>query len=132
VTGDTFLVMIEKNALHHVPVGKIFQLHGAPPHFSRHVHAFLDRGFPDRWVGKGGSIPWSSAYVASNSNFAFHCFLRFNRHGPRVVSRPRILTTGAHEIHNLQELNSCIRFSFVTMVPLCVIHQVGTLTRNGF
>jgi len=41
----------------HVPVGTVFQLHGAPPHFSCHVHAFLDREFPDHWIGRGDPFP---------------------------------------------------------------------------
>jgi hypothetical protein len=46
VTRDTFLVMMKNTAQHHVPVGKVFQSDGSPPHFSHHVHAFLDREFP--------------------------------------------------------------------------------------
>jgi len=41
-----------------IPV--VYQLDGAPPHFSRNVSAFLDREFPDRWIRirlGGGSIP---------------------------------------------------------------------------
>jgi hypothetical protein len=33
---------------------------GAPPLFIRRVRAFLDREFPDRWIGRGGSVAWSS------------------------------------------------------------------------
>jgi len=47
MTGDTFLAMKENVALHHVPVVTIFLLDGAPSHFSCHIHAFLDREFPD-------------------------------------------------------------------------------------
>jgi hypothetical protein len=48
---------MEKFALHYDPVGAFFQLDGAPPHFCC-VHAFLDREFPDCWVGRGEPIPW--------------------------------------------------------------------------
>jgi len=37
---------MENNALHFVPVGAVFQLGGAPPHFSSHVGAFLYRKRP--------------------------------------------------------------------------------------
>jgi len=40
-------------ASRHVPVGSVFQSDGAPPHFCHHFSAFLDRAFPDRWVGRG-------------------------------------------------------------------------------
>jgi len=45
---------MENTALLHVPVGTVFQLDGAPPHFFCHVCAFLDREFPDPWIGRGG------------------------------------------------------------------------------
>jgi hypothetical protein len=35
----------ENTVLCHVPMGTVFQLDGAPYHFSCHVHAFLDRNF---------------------------------------------------------------------------------------
>jgi hypothetical protein len=45
--------MRENNVLHHVPVGTVFQLDGAPLHFSHNVCALLDREF-DCWIGRGG------------------------------------------------------------------------------
>jgi hypothetical protein len=57
VTGDTFLAMMENTALCYVPVGTYFELHGAPPHFSRRVRVFVDRKFPDRCIGRGGGGP---------------------------------------------------------------------------
>jgi len=45
VTGDIFLVMMENTASRAVPVETIFQLHGAPPHFSCHFRVLLDREF---------------------------------------------------------------------------------------
>jgi len=49
-------------ALHHVPVGTVFWLDGAPPHLphsSCHVSASPDREFPGHWLGSGGPILWS-------------------------------------------------------------------------
>jgi len=56
VTGETFLAVMENTAFHHVPMRTIFQLDGAPPHFTCHVHAFLDREFPDQWIRRGGHV----------------------------------------------------------------------------
>jgi hypothetical protein len=36
----------------------IFQHDGAPPHYSSIVHEFLDATFPQRWIGRGGWLPW--------------------------------------------------------------------------
>jgi len=57
VTCNTFLAKIENNVLHHIPVGRVFPLDGTPPHFSCHVHAFLDKQVPDHWIGRGEPIP---------------------------------------------------------------------------
>jgi hypothetical protein len=51
VTGDTFLAIIENTALHHVPVRTVFQSDGAPHYFSCCVRVFLDKEFPDCWIG---------------------------------------------------------------------------------
>jgi hypothetical protein len=48
----------ENNALCQAPVGKVFQCDGAPPHFSKQAHAFLEREFPDHWIWRRGHIPW--------------------------------------------------------------------------
>jgi len=32
---------------------------GAPPHFSCFVTDILNERFPDIWIGRGGTIPWS-------------------------------------------------------------------------
>jgi len=50
--------MKEDTPLHHVLVGTVFQLDGAPLHFFHCVSAFLDREFPDHWIGRGRPIPW--------------------------------------------------------------------------
>lgn len=36
----------------------IFQQDGAPPHWGLRVREFLNRTFPDRWIGRDGPIPW--------------------------------------------------------------------------
>jgi hypothetical protein len=53
VTSDTFQAMMENNALHHVCMGIVYQLDGAPLHFSHHAHTFLSREFPEHWIGRG-------------------------------------------------------------------------------
>jgi len=35
-----------------------FQHDGAPPHYTRRVTEFLNESFPNRWLGRGGPIPW--------------------------------------------------------------------------
>ena len=35
-----------------------FQLDGAPAHWAGIVRDWLDEAFPDRWIGRGGPVPW--------------------------------------------------------------------------
>lgn len=35
-----------------------FQHDGAPPHFALNVRDFLDLTYPNRWIGRGGPVPW--------------------------------------------------------------------------
>ena len=36
----------------------MFQQDGAPPHFANSVRQYLDTKLPNRWIGRGGPIPW--------------------------------------------------------------------------
>lgn len=35
-----------------------YQQDGCPAHYARTVREFLDREYPDRWIGRGGTISW--------------------------------------------------------------------------
>jgi hypothetical protein len=48
--SEHFLDMMENTVLRHVFVETMFQLDGAPPHFSHRVRAFLDKEFPYYWI----------------------------------------------------------------------------------
>jgi len=37
-----------------------FQHDGAPPYYTRRVREFLNESFRNRWLGRGGPIPWPS------------------------------------------------------------------------
>jgi hypothetical protein len=62
VTGDSFLAMMENTALCPVPVITVFQLDGAPPHFSCCVCVFLGRNFPAHCIGRAGG-PYLGPHV---------------------------------------------------------------------
>jgi hypothetical protein len=38
----------------------VFQQNGAPCHYARIVRDYLDRRFPGRWIGRGGTQPWAA------------------------------------------------------------------------
>jgi hypothetical protein len=52
VTAGKLLAMMEAGPLHHIPEGRVFQLHGVAPHFLPNICAFLDREF------QRGAILW--------------------------------------------------------------------------
>ena len=65
LTGGTYRVFLEEvlgDLLEDVPLdirrGLWFQHDGAPPHFALDVRNHLNRRFGQRWIGRGGPIPW--------------------------------------------------------------------------
>lgn len=63
VTGASFLKIMEEEMIPAISSmfdlnEIIFQLDGAPGHWSRFVREFLDEKFPSRWIGRGGPISW--------------------------------------------------------------------------
>ncbi|KAJ4439464.1 hypothetical protein ANN_07588 [Periplaneta americana] len=65
LTGQAYTNFLE-NTIPHVledtPLINRQHIHflhdGSPAHFSRMDHRYLDRRFPDRWIGRGGPIAW--------------------------------------------------------------------------
>ena len=40
------------------PQNTWFQHDGAPAHFQNEVREYLDRTYPNRWIGRGGPVQW--------------------------------------------------------------------------
>lgn len=38
--------------------GMIYQHDGCPAHYRRTIRELMDQWFPNRWIGRGGPIPW--------------------------------------------------------------------------
>lgn len=63
VTGHSYLQMLQQNVIPSIiqhgflPSQVVFQHDGAPAHFTLDVRAYLDATF-ERWIGRGGDIPW--------------------------------------------------------------------------
>ncbi|GBO08300.1 hypothetical protein AVEN_171614-1 [Araneus ventricosus] len=53
VTSNICLDMLQLYAVPQFPEGAIFQQDGAPPHYGNIVREFLDKTFPQRWIGSG-------------------------------------------------------------------------------
>ena len=63
VNGENYLEMLRNFLLPALQARNdfaelYFQQDGAPPHYSLAVRAFLNQEFPQRWIGRRGSIEW--------------------------------------------------------------------------
>lgn len=65
LTGGSYLDMLRgviADFLDDVPLTYLQNLYyhhdGAPPHYARDVRAYLASEYGDRWIGRGGPVPW--------------------------------------------------------------------------
>lgn len=65
LNGESYEEFLRNNLymlLENVPIeyrrGMIFQHDGCPAHFRISVREWLNETFPQRWIGRGGPIPW--------------------------------------------------------------------------
>lgn len=65
LNGQKFLRFLKRNLwllLHHLPLSlrqnMWIQLDGAPAHYSVIVRNYLNRKFPEKWIGRGGFAEW--------------------------------------------------------------------------
>lgn len=65
LNGQKYLTFLQQDLyplLEEIPLNirsSMWLMHdGAPPHFSREVRNFLNDAFPNRWIGRGGPLPW--------------------------------------------------------------------------
>ena len=59
---ENFLREDLKDLLEDLPLNLVrdmwFQQDGCPAHFRRSVREWLDTNYPNKWIGRGGPIPW--------------------------------------------------------------------------
>jgi hypothetical protein len=61
ITGITYLHMLESfmfPQVNHRHPDLFLQQDGAPPHWHLEVRNTLNEEFPQKWIGRGGPIPW--------------------------------------------------------------------------
>ena len=62
VNSENYLEMLESYGMDEIPLNirhtGYFQQDGAPAHYSNIVRDFLDRNFPNRWIGRRGPLEW--------------------------------------------------------------------------
>lgn len=65
LTGETYLTFLQETLptlLEEIPLANLrevyFQQDGAPAHFTWTVRRHLDAEYGERWIGRGGPVPW--------------------------------------------------------------------------
>ncbi|KAJ4449634.1 hypothetical protein ANN_01038 [Periplaneta americana] len=58
VTGTTYLDMLENYAVPQIQDEFFFRQDGAPPHYANQIRDYLNTRFPNKWIGRSGSIEW--------------------------------------------------------------------------
>ncbi len=63
VNGDSYLKMLKRDIVpaiaSEMDLEEVIYMHdGAPAHYARSVRHFLDKTFPDSWIGRRGWIDW--------------------------------------------------------------------------
>ncbi|CAK1592175.1 unnamed protein product [Parnassius mnemosyne] len=103
-----------------------FQHDGCPAHFRRSVRDWLDTNYPNKWIGRGGPLPWParSPDLTPMDFYVWGCMKSFVYSEPNPVSsvedlRERIvdaankmrttLTTGVVKTGLRRRMRQCIR-----------------------
>lgn len=99
-----------------------FQHDGAPPHFGRAVRDWLNRAYPDRWIGRGSdSIAWPARSPdLTPLDFFFWGALKDKVYAIPINSREELLErimTASDEIRNS---NFLLYHQYRSRLTLCI------------
>lgn len=135
LNGDKYLQMLQEQicpGIQRVMGDRIenvwFQHDGCPSHCTRAVTNFLNTQFPNRWIGRGGTIPWPPRSPdLSPNDFHFWGHIKNKVYGHRMF----------HDLDELQEAinNMCrsftrhhlsnVRQEFYQRLNYCLIQNGG-------
>jgi len=115
VIGKSFLNSMNEEMLPKVTeayegMDIMFQMDGAPGHWAKDVRSFMDRKFPNKWIGRSGPISWPPRSPdLTPPDFFLWGFIK-----DKVYSR---------DSKSLEELTDCVKVSF-TEVPVTMCERV--------
>lgn len=123
LSGGTYLDMLTRvipTLMDDIPLGFlrniVYQHDGAPAHYSRSVREHLNQTFEDRWIGRGGPVPWPARSPDLTPLDYF-----FWGEAKRLVYR--------EEAHNVQDLKNKICAAFeILKVKTLDIHSLKSHT----
>ncbi|KAJ4432160.1 hypothetical protein ANN_20776 [Periplaneta americana] len=128
--GDNYFVFLRDvlpELLENIPLNireRIwFQHDGAPAHFNHRVRNHLNATFPDRWIGRGGPVPWPprSPDLTPLDFFLWGDVKRFMYETPNHTAEDLVarVVEAAHVIRDNVGLFERCRYSIVRRYQLC-------------
>ncbi|EZA56517.1 hypothetical protein X777_03552 [Ooceraea biroi] len=102
---------------------------GAPSHFSRATRELLNTTYPDRWIGRGGLIPWPARSPDMNPlDFFFWGYLKtlvYSTPVPDVAPLRQRIVNGCDIIHNTPGIFQRVRQSMRRRAQACLESNEG-------
>lgn len=132
LNGDNYLEFLRTipELLEDVPLelrrSMWFMHDGAPPHFALNVRAFLNRHYPNRWIGRGEDAPikWPARSPdLTPCDFFVWGTLKTNVYKTPVATRAELWRRIVHEtnlLKNNREMLGRVNFNFMKRVNACV------------
>lgn len=106
-----------------------FMHDGAPAHFSRIAREYLNERFPERWIGRGGPVPWAPRSPECNPlDFFLWGYLKTLVYATPINTvqelRERIINS-CEVIRNTPGIFERVRQSMVRRMEACVLVNGG-------
>ena len=100
----------------HQKSSMIFQQDGAPPHWGLQVRTFLNKTFPNRWIGRDGPLHWPARSPdLTPMDFFFWGYIKTQVYRSNTV------------YHSIQELRNSITSCLQEINPEMLNHVFDSL-----
>lgn len=134
LTGELYRHFLENELntlLEDVPldiIRRMYYMHdGAPAHFSRRARAYLQRRFGNRWIGRGGPIPWPPRSPDLNPlDFSFWGFMKNEVYAVEINSEEQLwnrIVESADRFRNNPNIFQRCRQSLTRRLEMCIEQQ---------
>ena len=123
VTQNNFLKMLNEKIIPEIKerpprLGTVrFQLDGAPPHWGLSVRDCLNQEFPEKWIGRGGPIPWP----ARSPDLTPLDFFLWG------YVKTKVFTT---EVRGIDHLKQRIEQAVATITPAMLVNTWGEMRKR--
>lgn len=132
LNGQTYLDFLQNDFqlyLDDLPLNVIrrlwFQHDGAPPHNSRIVRDYLNQEFKDRWIGRGGPVPWPARSPdLTKPDFFLWGFVHDRVYRTEVTTRANMQERIREAFHSIDHATlEAVNESFLKRIEECLAQQ---------